>query len=236
MKRFILPLLIVWMSLAFTQNNTDVTFYAKMKWVTSELDSSQFKNMVVEKLNPTVLSEVHAVSSNGQVSGLTIYCHPVIDTNIMDHTVHLVSGSNSVSLNDQNITDVVWEQIHGNASMTFADASEARFVGGDYYGAVTVTNNKGSTTKVFFGPDPDQCYIIKKVSPDKFQVIDRCRGYTVIATLSLKEIYDEMGTKLGDVPVVNDKLDVSQSGNSSDIRIIRVNINGENISKRFIKD
>ncbi len=47
MRRFILPLLLVWVSLAFTQNNTDVSFYTKMKSTTSELDSSQFKNKIL---------------------------------------------------------------------------------------------------------------------------------------------------------------------------------------------
>ncbi len=192
--------------------------------------------LVVEKTNMFNASQVTATSSDGQVQSKTIYCHPVIDTHVHDHTVDLITGDAKLPLDDQNITDVVWEQTHGNASFTFAGDREARFTGGDYYGTVTVTNDRGSTTKVFFGPEPDKCYIIKKVGPDKFQVIDRCGGYRVIATMPLKEIYDEFGSKLGDAPVVNDKLDVSQSGNSGDIRIIKVQVNGETVSKRYIKD
>ncbi len=207
-------------------------------WSVSQLNiiSQTPMELVVEKTNPFNVSQVTATSSDGQVQSKTIYCHPVIDTHVHDYTVDLVSGDANLALNDQNITDVVWEQTHGNASFTFAGDREARFTGGDYYGTVTVSNDKGSTTKVFFGPEPDKCYIIKKVGPDKFQVIDRCGGYQVIATMPLKEIYDEFGSKLGDAPVVNDKLDVSQSGQSGDIRIIKVEVNGETISKRYIKD
>ena len=66
--------------------------------------------------------------------------------------------------------------------------------------------------------------------------IDRCNDYTPLTTMPIKEIYDQYGTKITDAPVVNDKLDVSNSGNSGDIRVIRVVVNGENVSKTIIKD
>ena len=106
---------------------------------------------------------------------------------------------------------------------------------GKFDGQVTVTNPNGSVTKTFFGPDPS-CYIIKKVNLDKYQVIDRCNGYQVISTMPVKEIYDQYGVKIQDAPVINGELDISQSGNSGDIRIIRVVVNGENVSKIVVKD
>ena len=42
------------------------------------------------------------------------------------------------------------------------------------------------------------------------------------------------GNKIQDAPVVNDELDVSQSGQTGDIRIIRVVVNGENVSKIIV--
>ncbi len=107
---------------------------------------------------------------------------------------------------------------------------------GKLYGEVTVTNPKGSVTKPFFGPDHERCYIIRKVGEDKYEVIDRCDGYRVVDAMPINEIYDQYGTKLQDAPVVNGKLDISQSGNSGDIRIIRVVVNGENVSKIVVKD
>ncbi len=108
--------------------------------------------------------------------------------------------------------------------------------GRKYNGQVSVTNENGSTVKAFFGPDHDKCYIIKKVGEDKYEVIDRCNGYRVVDAMPIKEIYDQYGTKLQDAPVVNGKLDISRSGNTGAIRIIRVVINGENVSKMVIKD
>jgi len=107
---------------------------------------------------------------------------------------------------------------------------------GKLYAQVTVTNPNGSTVKPIFGPDPDKCYILKKAGPDKYEVIDRCNGYRVVDAMPIKEIYDQYGTKLQDAPVVNGKLDISQSGSSGDIRIIRVVVNGENVSKIVVKD
>ncbi len=108
--------------------------------------------------------------------------------------------------------------------------------GRKYNGQVSVTNENGSTVKAFFGPDHDKCYIIKKVGEDKYEIIDRCNGYRVVDAMPIKEIYDQYGTKLQDAPVVNGKLDISRSGNTGAIRIIRVVINGENVSKMVIKD
>jgi len=96
---------------------------------------------------------------------------------------------------------------------------------GKFYGQITVTNRNGSTVKPIFDPEPD-----------KYEVIDRCSGYRVVDAMPIKEIYDQYGTKLQDAPVVNGKLDISQSGSSGDIRIIRVVVNGENISKIVVKD
>ncbi|NPA43363.1 MAG: hypothetical protein GXO27_05005 [Chlorobi bacterium] len=87
-----------------------------------------------------------------------------------------------------------------------------------------------------FGPDPDKYYILKKTGPDKYAVIDRCNGYQVISTMPVKEIYDQYGVKIQDAPVINGELDISQSGNTGDIRIIRVVVNGENVSKMVVKD
>ncbi len=42
--------------------------------------------------------------------------------------------------------------------------------------------------------------------------------------------------KIQDAPVINDKIDVSGSGNTGDIRIIHIIVNGENVSKMIIKD
>ena len=54
--------------------------------------------------------------------------------------------------------------------------------------------------------------------------------------MPIKEIYNEFGNKIQDAPVINDKIDVSNSGNTGDIRIIRVIVNGENVSKIIVKD
>ncbi len=47
MKRFFTFIMLLWLGLAFAQNNDGVTYYAKMKSVTSELDSSKFKNQIL---------------------------------------------------------------------------------------------------------------------------------------------------------------------------------------------
>ena len=107
---------------------------------------------------------------------------------------------------------------------------------GRYKARITVTHPNGSTVKPVFGPEPDKCYILKKVDLDKYEVIDRCAGYQTVTSMPVKEIYDQYGVKIQDAPVVNGELDISQSGNTGDIRIIRVVVNGENVSKIVIKD
>ena len=177
------------------------------------------------------------VSDNNFTKTKYVICLPIIDIiHLVGNMIRLKTGNENIPLDQQGITDVTWELTHGTGNINAADNRTADINSNDYYGTVTVTNESGSVTKPFFGPDPDKCYIIKKVNADKYQVIDRCNGYVPLTTMPIKEIYDQYGTKISDAPVINDKIDVSNTGNSGDIRVIRVVVNGENVSKMIIKD
>ena len=55
--------------------------------------------------------------------------------------------------------------------------------------------------------------------------------------MPIKEIYDVYGNKISNnIPINNEKLDTENIGQSGDIQIIHINVNGEQISKTIIKD
>ncbi len=194
-------------------------------------------NQVIVHNNDAFFGGVITATRQGYIDGYkNVYCLPDFDI-IYQNDLLLDLRPNRASFSEQGITDISWEILHGNASLIKADYEGAEVnYSGDYYGQVTVTNDNGSVTKSFFGPDHERCYIFKKIGEDKYEVIDRCDGYRVVDAMPIKEIYDQYGTKLQDAPVINGKLDISNSGNTGEIRIIRVVVNGENLSKRVIKD
>jgi hypothetical protein len=54
--------------------------------------------------------------------------------------------------------------------------------------------------------------------------------------MPIKEIYDTYGNKISDIPINSQDLNVVNTGNTGDIRIIRVVINGEQVTKMIFKD
>lgn len=103
-------------------------------------------------------------------------------------------------------------------------------------GKTMLAKRLGSVTKSFFWPDPEICYSLLKVQQDKYQVIDRCNENEVIDTMSIKEIYDFTGNKISDLPISNNALDNSNIGNTGDLQVIRVNVDGQDINQLIIKD
>lgn len=150
--------------------------------------------------------------------------------------VSLESVIEEVPLENQNITDVQWELTNGNSSILSATTKDAQLINGTFTGKVTVTNDNGSTTKNFFWPDPNICHTLVKVGTDKYQVIDRCNDNEILDTLPIKELYDIYGNKINDIPINYQDLDISNMGNSGQVHIIHIDINGENISKTIIKE
>ncbi len=194
--------------------------------------------VIVELNNANHMGTLTATLSGYIDASKNIFCLPDFDVHVFNdgRDIGLIPAGGT-TFADQGVTDVTWELTEGNGFLVRADNYGAEVdMQPDYYGTVTVTNAKGSVTKPIFGPDPDKCYILKKVEEDKYEVIDRCSGYQTITAMPIKEIYDQYGTKLQDAPVVNGKIDVSGSGQSGDIRIIHVVVNGKNVSKMIIKD
>jgi len=220
------------------QETYQVNTTQNVTWTLDGLtEISRTNNSITVTKNSMIgLATLTATVNNSSVSK-NIFCKPIIDPiHHGDNTIQLRTGNENLPLDQQGITNVTWELTHGTGNIDYADDRTADINSNDYYGIVTVTNESGSVSKPFFGPNPDKCYIIKKVATDKYQVIDRCNGYTALSTMPIKEIYDQYGTKITDAPVINDKIDISNTGNSGDIRIIRVVVNGENVSKTIIKD
>ena len=139
-------------------------------------------------------------------------------------------------LSAQGITNVEWELTSGDSTILTATTDNVEIYGTSFTGKVTLTNDSGATTKTFFWPDPNNCYALTKVAEDKYQVIDRCQDNLIVNALPIKELYDIYGNKISDIPINSQDLDIENIGDSGAIHIIRVNVNGENVTKRIIKD
>ncbi len=181
-----------------------------------------------------------AIGANGMESFATIKCSPPqfgIDyENTTNVTIALTDVENEIPLSQQAITDVDWELTSGNSYILNATTELAELDDTYFTGTVTLTNAAGSTSKSFFWPDPNICYSIVKVGTDKYNVIDRCNYNEIIDTMPIKEIYDIYGNKISDIPINSQNLDIINTGNTGDIRIIRVVINGEQVTKMIFKD
>jgi hypothetical protein len=149
--------------------------------------------------------------------------------------VSLDDVSNSIPLSEQNITDVQWAITTGNAQIVNYNQLFAEIDGTEFTGTVTVKSDNEIITKPFFWPDPAKCKAIMKVGTDKYQVIDRCNNNEILTTLAEKELYSAYGYKLGDLPLINQEMEIN-NGNSGDIQLIRVNTGEEELTKRVIKD
>ncbi len=209
--------------------------------------SAQGMTIVSQPAPDTVIVEMNNAHGMGRITArlqgyregyMNVFCMPDFDVTFNEDGRDIqLKPAGGTTFAEQGVTDVTWELTEGNGFLVRADNYSAEVdMQPDYYGTVTVTNPNGSTSKPIFGPEPDKCYILKKVEADKYQVIDRCSGYVPVTTMPVKEIYDQYGTKLQDAPVVNGKIDISNSGQSGDIRVIHVGVNGENVSKMIIKD
>jgi len=181
-----------------------------------------------------------SVTIGGMESSAALSCTPpqfgISYDNTISVEITLIDVENEAPISEQAITEVEWELTSGNSYILNATAELAEFDDTYFTGTVTATNAAGSTTKTFFWPDPDICYSIVKVGTDRYQVIDRCNYNEIVDIMPIKEIYDTFGNKISDIPIDSQELDIVNTGNTGDIRIIRVVINGEQVTKMIFKD
>ncbi|MCF6307977.1 MAG: hypothetical protein L3J09_08480 [Flavobacteriaceae bacterium] len=185
-------------------------------------------------------STLISVEINGMESTASLGCDtPLFHIGYDNNTavkITLIDIENETPINQQAITDVEWELTSGNSYILNATAELAEFNDTYFTGVVTATNAAGSTSKTFFWPNPNICYSIVKVATDRYQVIDRCNYNEVIDAMPIKEIYDTYGNKISDLPINSQDLDIVNTGNTGDIRIIRVVVNGKQVTKMIFKD
>ena len=213
-----------------------------VQWSTTNLTivSSNNQQITVKYTNPLLRVGTITATYGNLSTSKTVRCSIFgFKLNYEDNFDVLISTadlSSDNSLKDQEIVDATWELTHGNGQIIEATTEHAMINGNNFNGKVTLTNADGETAvQYFFWPDPDKCKAIVKVGTDKYQVIDRCNDNEVIDALSIKELYNAYGYKIEDLPMIDQELNLN-SGNTGDIQIIRVNSEGENLTKRIIKE
>ena len=199
-----------------------------VKWTDGIPNWMAFGEITASVTSNTVTKEVSCVNYNPQYQ--MVYNE---NTNVI---ISLENIPNSVPLENQGITDVQWELTSGNSTILSATETHAELLESAFTGKVTVTNDNGSTTKNFFWPYPNTCYALVKIGTDRYQVIDRCNDNEILSALPIKELYDIYGNKINDIPINYQDLDISNIGNSGQVHIIHIDVNGENLSKIIVKD
>ncbi len=147
-----------------------------------------------------------------------------------------------VHLDLQNITDISWEKIDGDASLLAIDGESFASIHGPEGSSinvkVTVTNSCGDTEIDFFEEIacPEALRIQSIPEHDNlYQVIIDCDDNPNDPLyISASEIYDIYGYKVQDLTPNVDELNIEETGTTGDVRIIKVEHEGKVGTKRVI--
>ncbi len=214
-----------------SSSNSEITVKATTngnKWIRADYDGTTYTKKIVGKPSFTLR----------------------VDNSVYPPEVEIIGDW--IDIDKQGITSVTWTQTGGDGGGQLQAFDNEYYAyatgqGDDWYvtGQVEVTNSCGTTTRIFslapflsFNPcgdgNPDNDYFIQKIGPNKYRVINPCRNFTI--NISASELYDIYGVKTNDITPVQDKVDFDNQVNPGEIKIMKVQVDGKQLSKRIITD
>lgn len=152
----------------------------------------------------------------------------------------IITGYN-VDVNDQNITNIIWEKIGGDGILNASDGSpyaSARGYGNTWYldGKATLINQCGSTD-VYFSVSPDysdpcSTLTLNKVAPNEYQIIQPC-DLTTTTKIQSVEMFDIMGQGQTVKPKTSDIINLDGKALKGSIQLLKIKANNKTVIKRI---
>lgn len=185
---------------------------------------------------------IKATFDDGSSITKNIVGKPDYNLNISyDFFVELDIESLNVPLSNQEITSIEWVKTSGSGTLiSDPNTYPALVANGQVEGYVDVYNSCGYTRSFFnVSTNGYNCenpyYIIESLGQDKYKLVDACDPDNIQYVVS-SELYDSYGVKIQDLIPQQDEVDMSNTSNSGEIRIIIFIKDGQVFTKMVIAD
>jgi len=203
---------------------------ANTTWLLEQLDAPEG-----EVISPQTYCE----DENAGIESCPSFSYEVVDGSNPDIFLNAIG----LPFSEQDIIDVSWsldistDGIIESTGQYSANIIPNPHTFGDITGSVSLTNSFGSSNihfQVTIPPCANGELSIQPVgnNDNLFSVIDPCEPDEPLY-IDSSELYDVYGLKLQDLNPSDDKIDVD-NGDSGEIRIIKVEVNGKTATKRII--
>lgn len=150
-----------------------------------------------------------------------------------------VKSKSPILQGNQGIIDYVWEQTGGSGFLDAIDGYPDAVAIQDVIGNVKIYNSCGFSQLDFNinGNSEYNCespyYYIESLGQNKYKLVDYCNPENPLY-VDASELYDKYGVKVQDLTLNQDEINIDNTSNSGDIRIILFIKDGQIITKKVL--